>query len=115
MDTRLYIALPQTSVIAIAAELGLLGLLWLGALGAVVLSQYIRLRNVFTASVDRWYVDAVFISFAAVFVSSQGEGRLVEDLYFWSLLGLMIAMANYERSSNDLEKVGANEDAVSTS
>lgn len=92
--------LSHTTILTIAAELGVLGLLVLSALWAMLIgrlyslyakrSDYLSMFNDFN---NEYYVGAGYFLWAAtVFISSQGEGRFFEDPILWLSCAILVVL-----------------------
>jgi O-antigen ligase len=90
------IFLSHSTIITIAAELGLLGLSVLALLvfrfGEAAWRVYRR-----SGAQDRALVAGLVGAGIAVLVSSQSEARLIEDPYLWLVMGLMAALWGIRR------------------
>ena len=94
----------HTTVLTIAAELGLLGLAALAAVWVVLISKLLQyyslsgykghdLRNMFDDSVNEYFVGSGYFLWAlAIFISSQGEGRFFEDPLLWLSCAMLIVL-----------------------
>ncbi len=99
--------LSHTTILTIAAELGIVGLTVLTALWLVLLGKVIVLRSLsndylsmFNDYNNMYYVGAGYLLWAAtVFISSQGEGRFFEDPILWLSCAVLVVMSfrrNYD-------------------
>lgn len=87
--------LSHTTALTIAAELGIVGLLVLGAFWAVLLWGLYDLHrhtkgafSIFSYEYQRYILAAGYFLWAmTVFISSQGEGRFFEDPILWLSCG----------------------------
>lgn len=77
----------HTSVITVAAEMGILGLVSMFAFLLIIAVMNLRLFNRMNA-----FAQAVLICVFVVWLSSQGEGRFFEDPMIWAFWGLSLAM-----------------------
>jgi len=96
--------LSHTTILTIAAELGILGLIVLTALWLVLFGKlhmlYIRsnhkgnyLLNIFDDSSSEYFVGAgYFLWILTIFISSQGEGRFFEDPIFWMSCAFLVLL-----------------------
>jgi len=96
--------LSHTSILTVAAELGMLGLIVLAAIWVILIRklwQYYGisgykghdLKNIFDDSVNEYFAGAgYFLWVLAIFVSSQGEGRFFEDPMLWLSCAMLIAI-----------------------
>ena len=89
------VTLSHTTLLTIAAELGLMGLAALAWVGLALVRVLARLRK---AGLDRngleRYIPGVgyFLWIAAVFISSQAEARFFEDPMIWISMGMMLCL-----------------------
>lgn len=91
--------LSHTTVITIAAELGIIGLL---ALIVLIIAFFWTYRLIsWRSKIMGMYAAGVVGMMAAIFLSSQAEGRLFEDPMFWILLAVMNDL--YQRSEEQME------------
>ncbi|KTE93817.1 polymerase [Desulfitobacterium hafniense] len=97
--------LSHTTILTIASELGVLGLLVLTALWVAILGRLYTLYNlnrahlsVFSETNEKYSVAAGYFLWAmTVFISSQGEGRFFEDPVLWlSCAGLVFLRLRQE-------------------
>lgn len=87
--------LSHTTVLTIAAELGIVGLLILGLFWVVLFGRlhglHIHTRgsfSIFSEEYQRYILAAGYVLWAlTVFISSQGEGRFFEDPILWLSCG----------------------------
>jgi len=92
--------LSHTTVLTIAAELGVVGLAVLAALWIALLVRLISLYSMnndylsmFNDYNNTYYVGAGYFLWAAtVFISSQGEGRFFEDPILWLCCALLVVL-----------------------
>ena len=85
------VTLSHTSLITIAAELGLVGLLVTFGLFASAFRSF-RAALGSSSQQCRSLALATWLGVIVLFVSSQSEGRLYEDPYLWLFLGLLVAI-----------------------
>ncbi|MFZ3130806.1 MAG: O-antigen ligase family protein [Desulfosporosinus sp.] len=79
--------LSHTTVVTIAAELGILGV---GALIVVIVALFWTYRQIsWRSKTGGLYAAGVVGMMAAIFLSSQAEGRLLEDPMFWVFLAVL--------------------------
>jgi hypothetical protein len=93
----------HTTVLTIAAEQGIIGLLFVAVLFLILIVMLVRLYlkyhpGYYTSdNLSSYLLGAgCFLWAAAIFVSSQAEGRLFEDPLLWLTLAMMIVL-NRER------------------
>jgi len=96
--------LSHTTILTVAAELGILGLTVLAALWVALLGKLYMLfvnnnhrgdylLNIFDDSNNDYFVGAgCFLWILTVFISSQGEGRFFEDPILWLSCALIIVL-----------------------
>ena len=92
--------LSHTTVLTIAAELGVigltvLGLIWIALLGKLisVYSSSHSYQNLFHDDGNEYYIGAgSFLWALTVFISSQGEGRFFEDPIFWLSCAILVTL-----------------------
>lgn len=109
-DFRDGATLSHTTILTIAAELGILGLAALAAVWAALIGKLFKLytmagykgpdlRNIFDDSINEYLAGAgYFLWILAIFVSSQGEGRFFEDPLLW-LSSAMLIVLRFDRDS----------------
>lgn len=99
--------LSHTTILTIAAELGLLGLTALVAFWVVLLrkiyafyTQSHSYLSMFSNYFNAYYVGAGYLLWiAAVFISSQGEGRFFEDPVLWLSCALLVVISLRNKSA----------------
>jgi len=92
--------LSHTTVLTIAAELGVIGLTVLGLIWIALLGKLISLyssshsyQNLFHDDGNEYYIGAgSFLWALTVFISSQGEGRFFEDPIFWLSCAILVTL-----------------------
>ncbi|MHB8125732.1 MAG: O-antigen ligase family protein [Desulfitobacteriaceae bacterium] len=87
--------LSHTTVLTIAAELGLMGLAALAWVWLALVQVLRRLRQgVLDRNVPERYIPGVgyFLWITAVFISSQAEARFFEDPIIWLSMGMMFCL-----------------------
>ncbi len=92
--------LSHTTVLTIAAELGVVGLTVLAALWVVLLSKLFKFYSqnsgylsIFNDYNNKYYVGAGYLLWIlTVFISSQGEGRFFEDPILWLSCALLVIL-----------------------
>ncbi|MEX0801429.1 MAG: O-antigen ligase family protein [Dehalococcoidia bacterium] len=81
----------HTAVVTVLAELGIVGLLALAflmhRLGRLLWQLYAGAR-----AIDQAIVAGIGGALAAIFISGQTEGRMIEEPYLWLFMGLVIAL-----------------------
>lgn len=90
----------HTTVLTVAAEQGVIGLVFLAALFGVFLYMLIRLYANYSPYADVFYKPnahyvlgvGCFLWVMTVFVSSQAEGRLFEDPMFWLAAAMLMVL-----------------------
>jgi len=92
LPTYIDVSRSHTSVMTIAAEMGLMGILALAYfIYAVVRSVRRLLRSQDNVALF------ILLSLVVIFVSSQGEGRFFEDPWLWIMVGWLTQRENYAR------------------
>ena len=94
------VSLSHTTILTVAAELGIVGLLVLVALWVILIVRVFQLLNIsgyslsiFTNYRNQYYAGAGYFLWAlTVFVSSQGEGRFFEDPILWLSCALLVVL-----------------------
>jgi len=81
----------HTTLVTVAAEMGILGLLAMFIFLATLLIQNLRVSGGI-----RSYMLAVTAGVIIIWFSSQGEGRFFEDPLLWGFWGLSLAVAKQE-------------------
>ncbi|SHH29750.1 O-antigen ligase family protein [Desulfosporosinus lacus] len=77
----------HTSLITVAAEMGILGLVSMFVFLIIIASMNLRVLNQMNS-----FAQAILISIFVVWLSSQGEGRFFEDPMVWAFWGLSLAI-----------------------
>jgi len=77
----------HTSLMTVAAEMGILGLVSMFVFLIIIASMNLRVLNQMNS-----YAQAMLISIFVVWLSSQGEGRFFEDPMVWAFWGLSLAI-----------------------
>jgi O-antigen ligase len=81
----------HTTLVTVAAEMGILGLLAMFIFLATLLIQNLRVSGV-----TRNYLLAMTAGVIVIWFSSQGEGRFFEDPLLWDFWGLSLAVAKQD-------------------
>lgn len=92
--------LSHTTILTIAAELGVIGLtllvlFWIALIGRLygLYSPSNSFMSIFSESSTEYHIGAgAFLWVLAVFISSQGEGRFFEDPIMWLGLALLVIL-----------------------
>ncbi|MCO1603213.1 O-antigen ligase family protein [Desulfosporosinus nitroreducens] len=77
----------HTSLITVAAEMGILGLVSMFVFLIIIATMNLRVLNQMNS-----FAQAMLISIFVVWLSSQGEGRFFEDPMVWAFWGLSLAI-----------------------
>lgn len=77
----------HTSVVTVAAEMGILGIIGMLAFLLLIAGMNLRVTNQINP-----YAQAVLIGIFVIWLSSQGEGRFFEDPMVWAFWGLSLAI-----------------------
>lgn len=101
------VTISHTTVLTIAAELGVIGLTILGFIWIVLFGVLYQLHgrtdsniNIFKSNTNEYYVGSgYFLWILAIFISSQLEGRLFEDPMLWLSMGMLVILTFYEQFS----------------
>ncbi len=89
LESGFYDSLPHTTLVAILAELGIVGL----ALVVAIVFQVLREAGRLIRPVRRNFVFilAALLGLFGIFIDSQIAGRLISEPYLWVFLGLLYA------------------------
>lgn len=97
------ISLSHTALLTTASELGIIGVLGVGAVFIIIYRELIlsrskrKLMAEITGFRQNWLLTVfTVLSITVIFISAQGEGRFFEDPALWIFAGLLMALRKVE-------------------